>query len=93
MADYVSKDAVRQMLVNGYGGFLSELDTLPTVDVAPVIHGEWIFNELSISRTSVRCSVCGNGVDGVSPIGWLSYPGHQYCGWCGAKNAVVGGIK
>lgn len=36
MAEYVSKDAVRQMLINGYGGFLSELDTLPVVDVEPV---------------------------------------------------------
>ena len=41
MAEYVSKDAVRKMLVNGYGGFLSELDNIPTADVTPVVHGYW----------------------------------------------------
>lgn len=37
MAEYVSKDAVRQMLGNRYGGFLLELDAVPAADVAPVV--------------------------------------------------------
>lgn len=37
MTEYVSKDAVKQMLGNRYGGFLLELDAMPAADVVPVV--------------------------------------------------------
>ena len=75
MAEYVSKDAVRRMLINGYGGFLSELDTLPVVDVTSVVHGYW-------KRTidgRWECSNCGAHENPHTAI-----KGH-YCWQCGAK--------
>ena len=37
MTEYITKDAVREMLGNRYGGFLLMLDAMPTADVAPVV--------------------------------------------------------
>lgn len=58
---------------------------LPHADVAPVRNGMWIFGELDVFGAPVRCSECGYGADRVDPIMWTTYPGHRFCGCCGAK--------
>ena len=54
-------------------------------DVAPVVHGRWLFGELDVLGQPVHCSVCGWGQDKVNKAMWLEYPAHKYCGCCGAK--------
>ena len=52
----------------------SVIDNLPTADVAPVTHGEWIEDDYGYNR----CSACGwewDEPESVSP----------YCPHCGAK--------
>lgn len=52
----------------------SEIAAIPTADVAPAKHGQWVFD----TRTIVpRCSVCGEDAiaETISP----------YCPNCGAK--------
>lgn len=54
-------------------------------DMVEVVHGEWEFGELGPLGTDVRCSNCGWGCENVDPILWVTYPGHKFCGACGAK--------
>ena len=58
---------------------------------AALVHGQWEFGELEPMGQSVHCSVCGWGSDMVHKAMWLEYPGHQYCGNCGAKMDGEGG--
>ena len=37
MTEYITKDAVREMLGNRYGGFLLMLDAMPAVDAVQVV--------------------------------------------------------
>ena len=58
----------------------------PTADVAPVVHGHWIFGEFNGIGRPIWCSECGNRTKNVAdPKAWLNYPEHKYCGRCGAK--------
>ena len=60
------------------------INDAPTVDAVPVVHGEWQFGELDFLGASVKCSNCGWGVDKADPVLWVEYPGHKFCGNCGA---------
>lgn len=64
--------------VNNVPKFYEWLDSLPTVDAAPVRHGRWIFNPkdaIEMMFTLPKCSECG----AESPNGG------NYCPNCGAK--------
>lgn len=78
MDEYIEREAMRQVLRNAS---ISErfLDELPAADVAPVVHGQWIGEEIDIetseiSATLQECSVCHR----VRPV-------DGYCSHCGAK--------
>ena len=58
---------------------------LASVDAVEVVHGEWVFGELDMCGAPVKCSNCGYGVENADPILWVTYPGHKFCGACGAK--------
>lgn len=68
--------------------FCGWLDDVPTVDAAPVVHGEWIGEDGEhvplrdgIPAYSCSCSICGDylvGSDEYEPSGY-------YCPNCGAK--------
>lgn len=84
MTEYVSKDAVKQMLGNRYGGFLLELEAIPAADVIQLRRGEWKQDEYTI-----RCSLCGFGMfplftfqDGEVAHGEFI---PHYCPMCGAQ--------
>ncbi len=65
---------------------MSIIEDAPTADVAPVVHGHWIFGEFDGIGRPVWCSECGNRTKNVAdPVAWLNYPEHKYCGRCGAK--------
>lgn len=55
-----------------------------SVDAVEVVHGEWLFGELDVLGSPVKCSNCGWGAKNADPILWMNYPGHKFCGNCGA---------
>lgn len=77
MTEYITKDAVRQMLGNRYGGFLLTLDAIPAADVAPVVLGRWMRHYRSGVTVAEGCvsSCCDM---------WNERETH-YCPNCGAK--------
>ena len=70
---------------DAYRVLLWLVNDAPAADVAPVVHGKWIFGVPEVLGTSVRCSVCGWSAPIVDADMWLRYPGHHFCGACGAK--------
>ena len=55
----------------------------PTADVAPIVHGEWIFkNDGAYGSKRAYCSACGkrSGIGGIK-----SNQEKPYCPNCGAK--------
>lgn len=79
--DELSKDVFRQMARDLYGRLKAYEDTglspeeVPTVDVAPVVHGRWRDNGIAGS-VLVKCTVCGFDCGASSFF---------YCPKCGAK--------
>lgn len=61
------------------------LSDMPTVDAVEVVHARWEFGEVDVLGQSVHCPVCRWGADKVNKAMWLEYPGHKFCGNCGAK--------
>lgn len=53
-------------------------------DVSPVRHGRWIIGEPDIIGAPIHCSECGWGSDHAYQKDWMKYPGHKFCGACGA---------
>lgn len=87
MAEYIDKQAFLDYMrgTNRYFTVKCDIESFPTVDVAPVVHGRWISkNHHGYERVFV-CSNCGY-IDG--------YPFNDrsnYCPNCGAK--MDGGIE
>lgn len=61
------------------------VSTAPVVRAAPIAYARWEFKEQDNLEISVRCSKCGFGERNTNPETWLQYPGHKFCGACGAK--------
>lgn len=82
MAEYIEREALLEKLQErGLCLCVSESDIkdVPTADVAPVVHGRWIGEEIhietgDISATLQECSVCHR----IRPV-------DGYCSRCGAK--------
>lgn len=76
-----SKDVLPAAYCAGWNGLLGLIEKAPTVDVAPVAHGQWMFeHETENTLSMTKCNVCGwwtldPSVDGV----------YKYCPNCGAK--------
>ena len=79
MADYIDKQAFLDHMrrTDRYFTVKRDIESFPTVDVAPVVHGRWETN--SDRPDSLICSVCKCGFDM-----WKHDP-HNYCPNCGAK--------
>ena len=77
MAKYITKEAALNTIfselpeVHYPSWYAEKIKALPTADVAPVVHGEWIYHDDGV----VTCSECGNAESIES----------YYCGYCGAK--------
>lgn len=52
------------------------IDSAPTIDAVPVVHGYWIKN--SGNSYTVKCSICKS--ERISSDSWF-----EYCPRCGAK--------
>ena len=82
MAEYIKKEDVLRAYEevqrrNGPWRFETLIESVPTADVAPVVHGRWGTD--SDRPDSLICSVCNCGFDM-----WKHDP-HNYCPNCGAK--------
>lgn len=91
MSDYISRDAVEEVLEKaqiisdgencGYCTQDVNITAIPAADVAPVVRGRWLtwdekFPGNAMGKNlGVFCSVCGNHSDYSSP----------YCAACGAE--------
>ena len=88
MNDAISRSAVHivinsQIFDTEYPSELDELerqiDALPALDVAPVVHAHWIKTFGSDGFVStLRCSKCGNAENS-------TYIPGNFCWFCGAK--------
>ena len=61
------------------------ISAAPAADVVDVVHGVWKFGAFDVLGSSVQCSVCGWGAEYANEKTWLKFPGHNFCGHCGAK--------
>lgn len=91
MAEYIEREAVRNAILGEHpdlhypSWYANIIDSIPTADVAPVVHGEWRENGLNGFAYALICSKCGY-IDG--------YPfndNSRYCPNCGAK--MDGGVS
>lgn len=87
MAEYIDKQAFLDYMrgTNRYFTVKCDIESFPTVDVAPVAHGRWISKNHHGYEWVFVCSNCGY-IDG--------YPFNDrsnYCPNCGAK--MNGGIE
>ena len=57
------------------------INEAPTVDAAPVIHGQWEQVQRWATKAKYRCSVCGREIMSAVKVNIEKYP---YC-HCGAK--------
>lgn len=83
--DAISRRAVLEMTstVAAHGAkfeviFPDDVEQLPALDVAPVVHARWIPIKLYGEDHAIKCSACNN-CDNPSKV-----PG-RYCWQCGAK--------
>ena len=89
MAEYIEKEDIEQKIQLGLNNLVLGHDAIeilgmiyemPAADVAPVVHGRWIYKgEYAV------CTECGGRsgtqYDGVEPIPLMT----QFCPNCGAK--------
>lgn len=62
-----------------YFSVVYDVDAMPTLDVAPVVHGRWMHEETEDGFHTWRCSRCGRGMND-NPEGI-----DLYCYHCGAR--------
>lgn len=82
MAEYIEREDVREMMRMEFDDDYADeaVDRLPTADVAPVRHGEWIDVEDDYG-SYLRCSICGDEF-----TSWEADCARtNYCPNCGAK--------
>ena len=86
MTDYISRDALSELVGEPIEVFLGRLDLKlpPTVDAEPVRHGKWLPESADIPTI---CSVCDEDWDSFVFGDGLWYHGNlpKYCPHCGAK--------
>lgn len=73
IAMQVSKDKMRTV-----SRCVNEIEMLPALDVAPVVHARWIAIRMAGERVAIQCSACKN-YDNPSKVRG------NYCWNCGAK--------
>ena len=59
------------------------LEYVPTIDAAPVMHGEWVTTRTIIHDGELYCSLCGQ--EALAEYGRHTYIKSNYCPNCGAE--------
>ena len=83
IAEFIKREALIHLITRRYANpeiCTQEINSIPAADVAPVVHGRWIYKgEYAV------CTECGGRsgtqYDGVEPIPLMT----QFCPNCGAK--------
>lgn len=96
--EYIKRsDAVRVILgqdpdAHYPGWFAQQIKVIPAADVAPVVHGEWVYetDEDAIWRTKAICPACkcvvANNTHLTHEYGVKNFEKlHKFCPNCGAK--------
>lgn len=89
MAEYIRKDVLTRVYMEKgkdklrLATVINELEMLPAADVAPVVHGKWVYGE----DVDIQCSVCG--VDALTEGDYRQVKS-RYCPNCGAKMDLRG---
>ena len=93
MTEYIEREAVEKMLENAqiisdgeYCGYCTDdisVSSIPTADVAPVVHAKWI-EKNCITGTYFECSNCHKPENKHTAIKG------KYCWYCGAKMDLTG---
>ena len=80
-----------ELWVDGFIGIaIGKIDDMPAADVAPVVHGHWVYNPngMDFVLGAWECSICGIKKDNLPcdrKINPYNYIGSKYCPNCGAK--------
>lgn len=82
MAEYIKREAAVSVLLynqdEACGAVVADMESIPAADVAPVVHGRWIYGE----DIDIQCSVCG--ADALTEGDYRQVKS-RYCPNCGAK--------
>lgn len=106
MSEYIDRQALLDAItptkedkqISLYGAvadFISLVCDVPTADVAPVVHGEWL--NIEGDYTFAACSICETAYEVATEEEaekglWDAFMcSHRYCPNCGAK--MDGGMK
>lgn len=82
MVEYIKREAAVSVLLynqdEACGAVVADMESIPAADVAPVVHGRWIYGE----DIDIQCSVCG--ADALTEGDYRQVKS-RYCPNCGAK--------
>lgn len=83
MAEYINRNALLEALCGNDASrmedyYYNAIKDFPATDIAPVMHGKWIYGE----DVDIQCSVCG--ADALTE-GHYRQVRSNYCPHCGAK--------
>lgn len=77
---------------NAMLNFLETDGAMPTIDYAPVRHGEWIYDFTLAGDKFYRCSVCGRQENIIEKEDINEHCPYCHCGakmtWKGARNGI-----
>ena len=94
MAEYIERGRLKEAIsadcqhlfsfdTSFYDMVMIDIDEVPAEDVAPVVHGRWIYGE----DIDIQCSVCG--ADALTEGDYRQVKS-RYCPNCGAKMDLEG---
>lgn len=87
MAEYIKREDALEITKRTSGDYataFAEIRKIPTADVAPVVHGEWVHPHWENNNYCYDCSVCGNeAMHG--EYKWKDKKIYPICPWCAAK--------
>ena len=93
MAEYIEREAVIDLITRRYENpeiCTQEINSIPTADVAPVVHARWIhsrYEDCSEQFELVKCSQCNHEAYAMA----FYVRGGNYCPNCGAKMDIENG--
>lgn len=101
MADYISREAAKQVLDWHFVGDVADtacklIDTVPAADLEPVRRGKWNIRVSDERTLCLECSVCGRRVDNFNLHRLLIFREYEVACWrypychCGAKMELEG---
>ena len=101
MAEYIDRTAlgigyadpkafINPAHADGWNTAIQIINEAPAADVAPVVHGHWVYNPngMDFVLGAWECSICGIKNDNLPcdrKINPYNYIGSKYCPNCGAK--------